>query len=57
VHRPGFAEPLVRRLCADPERFADRIEFAFVDEAGKLLPDDAPDIVADLVLDWFDRED
>ncbi|GAA1804730.1 alpha/beta hydrolase [Agromyces neolithicus] len=50
-----FNEPLVRRLCAQPERFADRIEFGFVDNAGKLLPDDAPDEVADLTLEFLNR--
>jgi pimeloyl-ACP methyl ester carboxylesterase len=52
-----FNEPLMRRLCAQPERFADRVEFAFVDNAGKLLPDDAPDAVANLTLDWMQRTD
>lgn len=52
-----FDEALVRRLCANPERFADRVEFAFVDGAGKLLPDDAPGAVAELALDWFGRMD
>ena len=52
-----FNEPLVRRLCANPERFADRVEFAFVDDAGKLIPDDAPDAVANLALDWIRRTD
>ncbi|MFE5670452.1 alpha/beta fold hydrolase [Agromyces sp. NPDC056523] len=52
-----FDEPLVRRLCASPERFADHVEFAFVDDAGKLLPDDAPDAVADLTVDWIRRTD
>jgi pimeloyl-ACP methyl ester carboxylesterase len=50
-----FDEPLVRRLCAHPERFADDVEFAFVDDAGKLLPDDAPDAVANLTVDWIRR--
>jgi len=48
-----FAEPVIRRVCAHPERFAARVEFAYVDEAGKLLPDDAPDTVAKLTLDWI----
>jgi pimeloyl-ACP methyl ester carboxylesterase len=52
-----FNEPLIRRLCANPTRFADRVEFAFVDNAGKLIPDDAPDTVANLTLDWFQRTD
>lgn len=52
-----FNEPLVRRLCVHPERFADSVEFAFVDDAGKLLPDDAPEAVANLALDWIQRTD
>jgi pimeloyl-ACP methyl ester carboxylesterase len=52
-----FDEPLVRRLCANAARFADRVDFAFVDDAGKLLPDDAPDTVANLTLDWIQRTD
>ncbi|MGR0319696.1 alpha/beta fold hydrolase [Agromyces sp. ZXT2-3] len=52
-----FAEPLVRRLCADLERFADRVDFAFVEDAGKLLPDEAPDAVVELTLDWIRRTD
>jgi pimeloyl-ACP methyl ester carboxylesterase len=50
-----FDEPLIRRLCANPERFADRVEFAFVDDGGKLLPAEAPDAVANLTLDWIRR--
>ncbi|WP_353813550.1 alpha/beta fold hydrolase [Agromyces sp. SYSU T00266] len=50
-----FEEPLIRRLCGDPARYADDVEFAFVDDAGKLLPDDAPDAVASLTLDWIRR--
>lgn len=52
-----FNEALIRRICANPERFADRVEFAFVDDAGKLIPDDAPDTVANLALDWIRRTD
>lgn len=52
-----FNEPLMRRICSDPERFADRVDLAFVDDAGKLIPDDAPDAVANLALDWIRRTD
>jgi hypothetical protein len=31
--------------------------FALVDDAGKLLPDDAPATVANLTLDWIQRTD
>ena len=30
---------------------------AFVDDAGKLVPNDAPDAVANLALDWIKRTD
>jgi hypothetical protein len=46
-----------RRYCANPARFVHRVEFAFVDDAGKLLTDDAPDTVAKLTLDWIQRTD
>lgn len=52
-----FEESLIRRVCAHPERFADRMELAFVDGAGKLVPDDAPDAVAALALEWIRRAD
>ncbi|TYL53230.1 alpha/beta fold hydrolase [Agromyces mariniharenae] len=52
-----FEESLIRRVCSHPERFADRMELAFVDGAGKLVPDDAPDTVAELALDWIRRAD
>lgn len=52
-----FDEALLRRLCANPERFADRVELGFVDDAGKLIPDDAAETVADLSLDWIRRTD
>ena len=50
-----FPEALVARLCRDPERFADRVDFAYVDDAAHFLTDDAPDAVAALALDWFRR--
>jgi len=52
-----FDEPLIRQLCPKPERFADRVGFAFVEDAGKLLPDEAPRVVANLALDWMRRTD
>lgn len=45
----------VERLSHHPERYADRVEFAFVDAAAHFIADDAPDAVAELTLDWFDR--
>ncbi|MBC9822817.1 alpha/beta fold hydrolase [Terrabacter sp. MAHUQ-38] len=43
------------RICRDPERYADRVEFAYVDDAAHFITDDAPAAVADLALDWFER--
>ncbi|WP_022890343.1 alpha/beta fold hydrolase [Agromyces italicus] len=50
-----FTEELVRHISGDPAQFADHVEFAFVDDAAHFITDDAPDAVAELVLDWFDR--
>ncbi|GAA1716609.1 alpha/beta hydrolase [Isoptericola hypogeus] len=52
--RPFTAE-LVGRVCRDPERYADRIEFAYVDDAAHFITDDAPAAVAALAIDWFRR--
>ncbi|HET6651285.1 MAG TPA: alpha/beta hydrolase [Nocardioides sp.] len=43
------------RICRDPERYADRIEFAYVDDAAHFITDDAPTAVADLAIDWLAR--
>ena len=48
-------EDLLVGLCRDRERFADRVELAFVDDAAHFITDDAPADVADLCLDWFAR--
>jgi len=48
-------EELMGRICRDPERYADRVEFAYVDDAAHFITDDAPTAVADLSLDWFQR--
>ena len=45
----------VERLCRNPERYADRVELAHVDNAAHFITDDAPTEVADLALDWFRR--
>jgi pimeloyl-ACP methyl ester carboxylesterase len=50
-----FPDELVQRICRNPERHADRIEFAYVDDASHFITDDAPAAVADLALDWFER--
>jgi pimeloyl-ACP methyl ester carboxylesterase len=54
-HDGEFPEKLVERICRHPERHADRVEFAYVDDASHFITDDAPAAVADLALDWFER--
>jgi pimeloyl-ACP methyl ester carboxylesterase len=50
-----WTEELMGRVCRNPERYADRVEFAYVDDAAHFITDDAPAAVADLALDWFER--
>jgi pimeloyl-ACP methyl ester carboxylesterase len=54
LDRP-WTEENMGRVCRQPERHADRLEFAYVDDASHFITDDAPDAVADLALDWFER--
>lgn len=51
----AFTEELIGRTCREPERHADRVEFAYVDDASHFITDDAPAAVAGLALDWFER--
>jgi pimeloyl-ACP methyl ester carboxylesterase len=51
----AFTEEIVERICPDPQRYADHVEFAYVDDAAHFITDDAPSAVADLALDWFGR--
>jgi pimeloyl-ACP methyl ester carboxylesterase len=48
-------EELMGRICREPERYADRLELAYVDDAAHFITDDAPAAVAELSLDWFRR--
>ena len=50
-----WTEDLMGRTCPHPERYAERLEFAYVDDAAHFITDDAPAAVADLALDWFER--
>jgi pimeloyl-ACP methyl ester carboxylesterase len=50
-----WTEENMRRICRNPERYADRVEFAYVDDAAHFITDDAPAAVADLAIDWFER--
>ncbi|QAY71891.1 alpha/beta hydrolase [Xylanimonas protaetiae] len=46
---------LLERVCRDPQRYADRAELAYVDDAAHFVTDDAPAAVADLALGWFEQ--
>lgn len=48
-------EELMQQICRNPERYADHVEFAYVEDAAHFITDDAPDAVAELSLDWFQR--
>ncbi len=50
-----WTEENMGRVCRNPERYAERVEFAYVDDAAHFITDDAPAAVADLALDWFER--
>lgn len=50
-----FSEALVRRFCGDTTRFAERVEFVFVDDAAHSITNDAPDEVVELTLDFVNR--
>lgn len=50
-----WTEENMGRVCRNPTRYADRVEFAYVDDAAHFITDDAPAAVADLALDWFER--
>ncbi|MGN6577798.1 MAG: alpha/beta fold hydrolase [Nocardioides sp.] len=48
-----WTEDVMARVCRRPDRYADHLEFAYVDDAAHFLTDDAPGAVADLALGWF----
>jgi pimeloyl-ACP methyl ester carboxylesterase len=50
-----WTEELMGSICRNPERYADRVEFAYVNDAAHFITDDAPAAVADLALVWFER--
>ena len=58
THAPAALEAARRRrISRKHDRYAERVEFAFVDDASHFIPEDAPDAVAALALDWFRRGD
>ncbi|MEV4263992.1 alpha/beta hydrolase [Kribbella sp. NPDC049584] len=50
-----WTEDLMGRVCRDPKRYADRVEFAYVDNAAHFITDDAPTTVATLTTTWFEQ--
>lgn len=50
-----WTEDVLEHLSGHPERYADRVEFAYVDDAAHFITDDASATVADLALNWFQR--
>jgi pimeloyl-ACP methyl ester carboxylesterase len=50
-----WTQEVLEQLCRQPERYADRLELAFVDEAAHFITEDDPAAVADLAVDWFRR--
>jgi len=49
-------EAIMRRICRHPERYADRVDFAYVDGASHFMTDDAPGAVADVALEWIEQD-
>ncbi|HZX02101.1 alpha/beta hydrolase [Kribbella sp.] len=45
----------LQHICPDPGRYADRVEFAYLDDAAHFITDDAPTAVATLTLNWFNQ--
>ena len=50
-----YQEKMMERVCRNPEQHAERLEFAYVEDAAHFITDDAPEAVAGLALDWFAR--
>ena len=48
-----WTEENMALVCRNPQRYADHVEFAYVDDAAHFITDDAPVAVADLAIDWF----
>lgn len=48
-------EELMNKMCRNPHEYADRVEFAYIDNAAHFITDDAPEAVATLAKDWLAR--
>lgn len=46
-------EQLMQTIVPDPQRYADGMEFAYVEGASHFIVDDAPQAVADLTVNWL----
>lgn len=46
---------LMQQIRLTPERYANHIEFGYVDNAAHFITDDAPVAVTDLSLNWFQQ--
>ena len=53
THRGEQDDPDRSRRIGDPARYADRFDFAFVDGAAHFITDDAPDAVAEVIVEHF----
>jgi pimeloyl-ACP methyl ester carboxylesterase len=49
-----WTEEVLEQLCRNTGQYADRVEFAYVDDAAHFITDDAPAAVADLAIGWFE---
>lgn len=50
-----WTEANVGHICRNRDQHADRVEFACIEDAAHFITDDAPEAVADLAIDWFER--
>ncbi|WP_433020302.1 alpha/beta fold hydrolase [Kribbella sp. CA-294648] len=48
-----LTEQRITQICRNPTRYADHIEFAYIDNAAHFITDDAPTEVAHLTLNWL----
>lgn len=46
-------EELMKTICPNPDRYADHVEFAYLDDAAHFITDDAPQAVANLAVTWL----
>jgi pimeloyl-ACP methyl ester carboxylesterase len=48
-----WTEQRITQICRNPTRYADHIEFAYIDNAAHFITDDTPTEVANLTLTWL----